>query len=548
MPLRRILSDWGIPAGLACMVVAFAVGSAADPNIKRIGSDARWVVLIVLCAATVFEAARRLWRTRSLPPRGLLRFSALAGAFLALAAVSTAWSVAPRLTFERAGSLGVLFLLAAALASLTVGDMRARVRLFQGLAAGALAIGVLGGLILVFDYDTAVQGVGGAWRYRGFTENPNTIGIFAGAVLPILVALAIRSRSRWHQTAWLAGGLLMTASVIASESRGGLLAACAGALVVTTLGIDGAWHRVAAATALVAVFGGGIALRQAAQPPAGSFSSHVQPAPAPRPVQPTAPGASKAKGKRPPPSEAKGKRPHSSEAKGKGPHSSEAKGKTPPSSVRPHAGPKTERENEPAKRKSKRKRPRKAPGPKPLLVLHTKTQALPSQQDEIGHPQLSKSATTTLASGRLAEWKGTLELIGDRPILGYGFGTEQNVFVDRWYAFQGGTAENSYLGLLLQVGIVGLLLIAAIGGALAVGAARSLRFLEGDERVLVAGGLGVFVAAAVIMLIQSYLYSVGNIATGMIWVSLFALGEVVLKPTPKSVATPLRAPAHEAAA
>jgi O-antigen ligase len=198
--------------------------------------------------------------------------------------------------------------------------------------------------------------------------------------------------------------------------------------------------------------------------------------------------------------------------------------------------------------KKHHKKPHKPPAPKPLLVLRTKTSALPNEQDEIGHPALSKSGTTTLASGRLAEWKGTLELIGDRPILGYGFGTEQNVFVDRWYTFQGGTAENSYLGLLLQVGIVGLLLITAIGLALIVGAVRALRVLRGDERVVVAAGLGVLVAAAAIMLIQSYLYSVGNVATGTVWISLFVLGAVALEPAPKTAAASVPAPAHEAAA
>ena len=92
-----------------------------------------------------------------------------------------------------------------------------------------------------------------------------------------------------------------------------------------------------------------------------------------------------------------------------------------------------------------------------------RTAQLPQEQDEIGHPALSKAATTTVASGRIAAWEGALEQIGDRPILGYGFGTEQKVFIDRWYYFQGGSAENSYLGLLMQLGAVGLALVLAMG-------------------------------------------------------------------------------------
>src|SRR5712671_5692570 len=119
MPLRRLAADWGIPVGLACMVVAFAAGSGSEPWAKRTGLDARWVVLALLCAAAVLTAAWQLWATRSLPPRGVLRFGALAGSFLVVAVVSTGWSVTPRVTFERAGSLAILFLLGAAIASST---------------------------------------------------------------------------------------------------------------------------------------------------------------------------------------------------------------------------------------------------------------------------------------------------------------------------------------------------------------------------------------------------------------------------------------------
>ena len=154
-------------------------------------------MLIVLCVAAVVDAARRLWPTRTLPPRGILVFGAMAGSFLALAAVSTAWSVAPRLTFERAGSLGFLFVLAAALGTSTAADTQARVRLFQALAAAAVTVGVLGVGVLIFDYNEAVFQATAAtpWRYRGFTENPNTVAILAGASLPIIVSLAIRSTS-----------------------------------------------------------------------------------------------------------------------------------------------------------------------------------------------------------------------------------------------------------------------------------------------------------------------------------------------------------------
>jgi O-antigen ligase len=484
MPLRRALAEWGIPFGVACMVVAFAAGSAFDPRLKHYALDVRWIVLLVVCTAAVFDAVRRLWPTRSLPPRGVLAFSALAGAFLAVAVVSTAWSVAPRLTFERAGTVGILFLLGAALATSTADDTPARVRLFQGLGAGAVVVGVLGLGVLVFDYDaSAIQATSTSpWRYRGFTENPNTIAILAGASLPILAALSIRSTNRRRQAVWIAGALLMVGSIVASESRGGLLAACSGTLVVTVFGVRGLRRQLVAVTALAVVFGGGLALRQAVQPPPPTFTSQIAaPEPAPPAQQPAAQTPS---------------------------------GKT--NNNKPH---------KPGSRKPRQ------PAPTPQIVRpKVKTALLPQEQDEIGHPALSKKATTTVASGRIAAWEGALEQIGDRPILGYGFGTEQRVFIDRWYYFQGGSTENSYLGLLMQLGAVGLALVLAMGLALLVGGFNALRAADGDDRITLVASLGVIVAAAAIMLIQSYLYSVGNIASTTVWIAMFVLSPAALAP------------------
>jgi len=481
--VRRALSDWFIPVGLACMIVAFTAGSGFTPSLKAHASHTRWVVLMIVCVAALLDAIRRLVVTRTLPPRGLLRFGVLAATFLVVAVISTAWSVSPRLTFERAGSLTILFVLAAAIASSTALDVAARLRVFQGLAAGAIAVGVLSLGVLVFDYDKAYIG-GEVWRYRGFGENPNTVAILAAAALPLILGLALRAGSRGRRAAWAAGGLLLVGSIIATESRGGLLAAGAGTLVVAALGVEGLRNRTVAVTALVLVFAGGIALREALQPPPTPFASQIAPAPPPIPVKPV-PKKSKSKTKT-----------------GKD---------TTPKAPRKHVKP---------------------PPPTPISVAPKirKTSELPRAADEIGHPGLSKKSTTTLASGRLAAWSGALDLIGERPILGYGFGTEEKVFVDRWFYFNGGRPENSYLGLLLQVGAVGLALILAMGAALAMGGIRAVRVLRGDERLLAVMGLGVLVAAAAIMIIQSYLYSVGNVATATVWISLFALAPVALEP------------------
>ena len=193
MRLRRALPDWALPVGLACLVLAFTAGSSPIKAIHHPFLHIRWWVLVAVSALAVYAAVQRV-QTEGLPrSRGLLRFGVLVGAFLALTVLSTAWSVTPRSTFEHAVSLGILFVLAGAVALATFGDVVARLRLFQGIGAGAIIVGVLGVLLLIVDYDKAKGADLNTWRYEGFTENPNTISILAGATLPILVGLALAS-------------------------------------------------------------------------------------------------------------------------------------------------------------------------------------------------------------------------------------------------------------------------------------------------------------------------------------------------------------------
>ena len=168
-------------------------------------------------------------------------------------------------------------------------------------------------------------------------------------------------------------------------------------------------------------------------------------------------------------------------------------------------------------------------GSKLRLPPGPEMQPLPPRENEIGFPALSRQGTSSVGSGRVSAWLGTLrDIVLERPLLGYGFGTEEKVFVDRWYNFQGGTPENSTLGLLLQVGIVGLLLVLAIASAVAVGAVRSLRSSVTTERSAGRVGLAVLVSALVLTFFQAYLYSVGNVATLTVWVVLFLTASATL--------------------
>jgi hypothetical protein len=96
--LFRAVAPWAI----AVAIFAVACGSSSVRwVIEHTRGGIRWGVLVVL-AATAVAAAR---------PRAVPRAPAL---FAALCVLSTAWSVDPRLTFERAGTLVVAFVAAAA--------------------------------------------------------------------------------------------------------------------------------------------------------------------------------------------------------------------------------------------------------------------------------------------------------------------------------------------------------------------------------------------------------------------------------------------------
>lgn len=405
----------------------------------------RWLILALALLAAGAAAFLRWTRNGARPNAGLVRMGFWAASFVGVALLSAGWSVAPKLSFERAVSLGALFVLALLVAYVTGDDARARRRALAGLAAGALVVGVLSVFLLVVDRSAAVQQASPVtpWRYRGFTENPNTISILAAVALPLIGWLALTAAERRASIVWAAGGVLLLASIIAAESRGGLVAGVAGLAALSLVEVRPARRSIAALAVLAAILVGGIELRVATDPGQAQFVS----------IQPLAPS---------------------------GAHH----------------------------------------------VL-TRTYELPGEESEIGNPLLSRTAASVAGSGRVSEWKGVLKQVEERPLLGYGFGTEERVFVDRWYYFQGGTAENSYLGLLLQLGVLGELMLCGIGVTLLVMSVRALR-AKVSARGEIGAEAGVLVAAACLMLIQSYIYSVGDVATGTVWIALFLLGGNVL--------------------
>jgi O-antigen ligase len=148
-------------------------------------------------------------------------------------------------------------------------------------------------------------------------------------------------------------------------------------------------------------------------------------------------------------------------------------------------------------------------------------------ESEFGYPgagvETDKTRTLFFTSGRLQAWETAADQGLARPIAGYGFGTENETFVDRSYLFVSEAVENSFLGVFLQLGAVGLaLLVAAL--ALPLAAWWRVRKSSDPERAEVAAACAGSVVAGIVLAVpQSYLTSVGSPPTAAFWIAFFLL-------------------------
>ncbi len=358
----------------------------------------------------------------------------LAALFVGLALVSAGWSTDPRLSLGRAASLTVLAVAASALAVAASFDRVLARRLLLAVLAGAIAVAAVGLIVLAIVYSDAVQPASEQYpaRYRGMGQNPNTMPLLLSVALPLAVWWLWEARSRLEQAAAAAGILLLDGSIIASGSRGAMLAAFSATLLFVL---------AAAATPRARAIVGGVAL--------GLVVASVAIAQVPNATTGKAPRV-------PPPGD------------------------------------------------------RNAQDVLPL-------------EGEIGRGPLDRPAPPIRrhlfgASGRAQAWRGALAQAADRPALGYGFGTEEKVFVDRFYYFRSGVPENSYVGLGLQLGGAGLVLFLALAVALLLAACRAFYRATAAERRAVAAAGAVLVSGLVLGLTQSYFVSVGNVAVGGVWI------------------------------
>src|SRR5579871_1577742 len=161
LPLERLFA-----AFLLVTLLTVAAGSAWRADLKSDVSGLRWAALLALCGtgvALAWSCASQA-RVTSLERRGAL----LASLLLGLCFLSTAWSVDPKLTFERAGTVA-LVLVTAASAGFAAARADGLVLLVVRTILVAVGVLLLASLILYAVHPAAAMQL---QRFRGVEENP----------------------------------------------------------------------------------------------------------------------------------------------------------------------------------------------------------------------------------------------------------------------------------------------------------------------------------------------------------------------------------------
>lgn len=370
-------------------------------------------------------------RRASMP--GPLAVALASGAWLGvLSVVSTIWSIDPRVSFERAVSLTVLLVAAACLALAARERPALPSRLMFGMLLGTAAASI-GGVVLFFvarSYAVQAASVVAPARLQGLGLNPDTMAMLQGVVFPVSVWAVVRA-ARWRdRIAAIAVAALLLGSISASGSRGGLLGAGVGAVVLALCYPGRLRTRALLLSAVIVAVG------------AAALGTQI-----PRPLPAAA-------------------------VKATLPHAGQGVGNAEPSYT----------------------------GPLSIELYRVYPGA----------------RSFFHASGRLEAWYTAIRRANSRPVVGFGFGTETQAFINRIYDFHGEYVENSYIGLYLQLGAIGILSFLLFLCAAGWGFARSLR--TGSAAVPLAA---VVCAGLAVMFVQSYVYSVGNVATTTFWIAAF---------------------------
>lgn len=195
------------------VLVALALLALFLPSLRLVG-EAPWALTLrwAMLGLVLFTLAGRLAAGRVRRQAGIRAPVSLI-AFTTFAAMTLAWSVAPRLTIGRSVSFVSMIVIVVLMHRIEgVADQVASAFRFVG------AVVAFGGLLAV------ALGTLPSGRYAGLFVNPNTLGTASALLFPFALLGAFESRLRWARVLNGLTAALLVGEAAAAASRGGLLA------------------------------------------------------------------------------------------------------------------------------------------------------------------------------------------------------------------------------------------------------------------------------------------------------------------------------------
>jgi hypothetical protein len=204
---------------LAVSVVLNALGSGYSLSLAEVIRPWRFVVLALAAAVALPVVARAPRRFG----RALTPFHVGLAALAVLALSSVGWSINEHKSLGRATALVILLAVTVAVA-VVVRSQGDAIRVIEGIGAGIAVVVAASFVLLVVDRHATVQPGfedrdGGALaRFRGLTENPDTIGSYGVIGVPLMLGLALAATGR-RRVVWGVAASAVAAATIASGSR-----------------------------------------------------------------------------------------------------------------------------------------------------------------------------------------------------------------------------------------------------------------------------------------------------------------------------------------
>ncbi len=135
-----------------------------------------------------------------------------------------------------------------------------------------------------------------------------------------------------------------------------------------------------------------------------------------------------------------------------------------------------------------------------------------------------RAESIPILGGRLEIWPIALDLIMDKPIFGYGFGVEDKLIGLKkiiLYKHSGAYVHNCYLGMMLQLGIVGFIIFF---GPLFILLFKELFSKQESQTPILRYALRASLIAGLASCIyESWIYSVGNALAFSFWIIIMLL-------------------------